>query len=79
MLGLHSSSALPPELLLLWKHVAVVTALTGSALLVGRTETDSESERERDRERVMEAEVEGDREQEGELSSKEVRRDQTVF
>lgn len=36
-------------------------------------------ERERDRERVMEAEVEGDREQEGELSSKEVRRDQTVF
>lgn len=62
-----------------WKHVAVVTALTGSALLVGRTETDSESERERDRERVMEAEVEGDREQEGELSSKEVRRDQTVF
>lgn len=62
-----------------WKRVAIVTALTGSALLVGRTETDSESERERDKERVMKAKEEGDREQEGELSSKEVRRDQTVF
>ncbi|XP_029593695.1 meiotic recombination protein REC8 homolog isoform X2 [Salmo trutta] len=68
-------TTLPPELLLPWKQVAVVTALTGSALLVGRTETDSESERERDRERVMEAEEEGDREQEGELSSKEVPRE----
>ncbi|KAM9390632.1 meiotic recombination protein REC8 homolog isoform 1-T1 [Salvelinus alpinus] len=68
-------TTLPPELLLPWKQVAVITALTGSALLVGRTETDSESERERDRERVMEAEEEGDREQDGELSSKEVPRE----
>ncbi|KAK6326827.1 hypothetical protein J4Q44_G00024720 [Coregonus suidteri] len=68
-------TTLPPELLLPWKQVAVVTALTGSALLVGRTETDSESERERDRERVMEAAEEGDREQEEELSSKEVPRE----
>ncbi|CAB1334528.1 unnamed protein product [Coregonus sp. 'balchen'] len=64
-----------PLLLLPWKQVAVITVLTGSALLVGRTETDSESERERDRERVMEAAEEGDREQEEELSSKEVPRE----
>ncbi|XP_035617154.1 meiotic recombination protein REC8 homolog isoform X1 [Oncorhynchus keta] len=68
-------TTLPPELMLPWKQVAIVAALTGSALLVGRTETDSESERERDKERVMKAKEEGGREQEGELSSKEVPRD----
>ncbi|KAL0985205.1 hypothetical protein UPYG_G00154070 [Umbra pygmaea] len=60
---------LPLELVSLWKQVAVVRAVTGSALQVGRRVTDSEEERESAKEAVVE------REMEEELGSKEVPRE----
>ncbi|KAJ8004756.1 hypothetical protein DPEC_G00139590 [Dallia pectoralis] len=52
---------LPPELLSLWKQAAVITALTGSDLQVGRRGTDSESaEGEREQEVIRERVTEGE-------------------